>query len=586
MALVQSEDTKRSRLESLRSQMDNERASFISHWRDLSDHILPRRSRFFLSDNNRGERRSQKIIDSTATLAARTLRAGMMGGITSPARPWFRLTTPDPELAEVGSVKQWLDTVTQRMRTVFLKSNLYNSLPLIYGDLGVFGTAALYIEEDLEEVLRTYTFPVGSYMIANDEKLRVRVFYREFRMTVRQIIEKFGRSRERKEIDWTNISFHVKALWDQGSKEQWVEVAHCIMPNPDHDPDKLFAKFKRYYSCYYERGSSSAQQSNYMAQEQQKFLSESGHDFFPILGVRWEVSGEDVYATTCPGMEALGDIRQLQLGEKRGAQAVEKMVTPPMIAPTALRTARTSILPGDITYSDEREGQKGFRPAHETNFRINEHEMKQEQVRQRIRKAFFEDLFLMLAASDRRQITAREVEERHEEKLLALGPVLEQLNQDLLDPLIDITFDIMLRQDLIPEPPQELEGVALRVEYVSIMAQAQKLIGVSSIERFASFVGNMVSVTQNPAVLDKVDTDQLIDVYGDAISIPTSVVRTDEQTAGIRQERAQAQQAQAQAQAIQEMAGAARDLSAAKTDEPNALTALLEQAKAGQIAPQ
>jgi hypothetical protein len=578
-------DTRRSRLESIRTQLENERSTFTPHWRDLSDHILPRRTRFFLADANKGDRRSQKIIDSTATLAARTLRAGMMGGITSPARPWFRLATPDPELAESSAIKGWLDTVSTRMRSVFLKSNLYNALPLVYGDLGVFGTAAMFVQEDLDDVIRCFVMPVGSYTIANDAKLRVRVFFREFRMTVRQVVEQFGTDPQTGEIVWTNISALVQSLWNQGLKEAWIDIAHVVMPNPDFDPDKLMAKYKRFYSAYYERGGSSTQQSNHMANEQDKMLRESGYDFFPILAPRWEVSGEDVYGTSCPGMEALGDIRQLQNGEKRSAQAIEKMVNPPMVAPTALRTVRTSLLPGDITYSDEREGQKGFRAAHEVNFNLQQHEGKQDQVRQRIRRSFFEDLFLMLASSDRRQITAREIEERHEEKLLALGPVLEQLNQDLLDPLIDIAFDIMLRQGLIPEPPPELEGVTLRVEYVSIMAQAQKLVGVSGLERFAGFVGNLAAQTGNPAVLDKVDTDQLIDVYGDTLSVPSEVVRSDEAVAAMRAGREQAAAQQQQVETIETAASAAQKLAGASLEDDNALKRLLDRAQAGQLTP-
>ena len=129
--------SKRHHLDILKNQLDSERSSFISHWRDISDYILPRRSRFSITEANRGEKKNQKIIDSTATLAARTLRSGMMAGITSPARPWFRLTTPDPDLAEFGAVKKWLDDVQRIMATSYLKSNLYNILPVMYGDLGV-----------------------------------------------------------------------------------------------------------------------------------------------------------------------------------------------------------------------------------------------------------------------------------------------------------------------------------------------------------------------------------------------------------------------------------------------------------------
>lgn len=576
--------TKREKFELLRSQLENERSSFFATWRDCADYILPRRPRFFVSDSNKGDRRNQKIIDSTGTLAARTLRAGMMSGVTSPARDWFRLTTPEPELAEFGNVKIWLDLVSQRMRTVFIRSNLYNALPIIYGDLGVFGTACMLVEEDFQDVVRFYPFPIGSYKLSNNDRLKVDVFQRDFQMTVRQIVDRFGKKLNG-DIDWDVFSLQIKNLYEQGLMEEWVQVSHVIMPNEEYDPKKPLSKYKKYTSCYYETGFRSSGSSNYLSGEpdQDKFLSEKGYDFFPILAPRWEVTGEDVYGTTCPGIEALGDIKQLQLGERRGMQAIEKMINPPMTAPTSLRNSKASILPSDVTFVDVREGQQGFRPAHEVNFRIDALENKQQQVRQRISRTFFEDLFLMLANSDRRQITAREIDERHEEKLLALGPVLEQLNQDLLDPLIDICFDIMNRQGLIPPAPDELQGMPLKVEYISIMAQAQKLVGIAGIERFAGFVGNLVANTQQPSILDKVDLDQMIDEYGDAVSVPAKLVRSDDAVEEIRAQRAKQQQAQAQAEQAAISANAAKQLSETNLEGDSALTRLIDQSQAGAL---
>jgi len=127
----------------LASKLQLERSSFDDHWRQLNDFILPRRTRFQTTDDDQDkDRRTTKIVDGTATRAARTLQSGLHSGVTSPARPWFRLTTPDPDLAEFGPVKQWLHTVTTRMQTVFLRSNIYNILPVLYGDLGVFGVFA------------------------------------------------------------------------------------------------------------------------------------------------------------------------------------------------------------------------------------------------------------------------------------------------------------------------------------------------------------------------------------------------------------------------------------------------------------
>lgn len=569
--------------EILRSQLDNERSTFMTHWRDLSDYILPRRSRFTITDVNRGDRRNQKIIDATATMAVRTLRSGMMSGVTSPARPWFRLQTPDNSLNEMGSVKTWLSQVSDRMSNMFLKSNLYNVLPIVYGDIGVFGTSAMVIEEDFQDGIRAYPFAIGSYWIANDEKLKVNVFMREFQLTVRQLVGKFGRMDENGgQIDWSVFSSHVKNLWDAGQYEQWIEVAHVIMPNSEHDPKRLQSKYKKFLSCYYERGAGGVQSSSYSVSFEDRLLSEKGYDYFPVLCPRWEITGEDVYGTDCPGMIALGDVKQLQLGEKRAMQAIDKMINPPMTGPSSLRNSKASILPGDITYLDASQQGESFRPAHEVRFDVNALDAKQAQVRQRVQRAFFEDLFLMLAQSDRRQITAREIEERHEEKLLALGPVLEQLNQDLLDPLIDIAFNVMVSQNQLPEIPEELQGVPLKVDYISIMAQAQKLVGIGGIERFAGFVSQAASA--DPKVLDKVNADQMLDVYGDILSLPPGIIRSDEEVAQIRASREEAAAAAQQSEQMMAQASAAKEIGNIPMDKDTALTRMLDQANAGALA--
>jgi hypothetical protein len=572
--------SKRQAYELLRSQLELERSSFLPHWRDLGDYILPRRPRFFITDTNRGDRRNQKIVDTTATLAARTLRSGMMSGITSPARPWFRLTTSDPDLSEIDSVKDWLYQVTVRMSNAFLKSNLYNCLPILYGDIGVFGTHVMWVEEDFKNLLHFTPLPIGSYSISNNSKLQVDTVVRQFRMTVRQLVEKF----QERPNDWSNFSTSVKSFWIIDQKEIWIDVTHVVRPNPEFDPNKIQSKHKKYISCYYETGSNSIGVSSFDTNEN-VLLSEKGYDFFPALAVRWETTGEDVYATSCPGMDALGDIKQLQIQTRRMSQAIEKMVNPPLQGPTSLKGQGTSQLPGGMNFVDVREGSKGLSPVYEVNPRIQELEGSNQQVRDRIRRGFYEDLFLMLAQDDRQQpATAREIDERHEEKLLALGPVLEQLNQDLLDPLIDIAFEIGLRQGLWPEAPEELKGQPLKVEYVSIMAQAQKSIGISGVERFSRFSQEWAALM--PSVLDKIDPDQMMDVYGDLTSVPPGVLRTDDMVAGIRQERAKAQQAQAMAEQAPAMASAVKDLGNTPTDGKNALTDLISQAQAGQLTQQ
>jgi hypothetical protein len=182
-------------------------------------------------------------------------------------------------------------------------------------------------------------------------------------------------------------------------------------------------------------------------------------------------------------------------------------------------------------------------------------------------------LWLMMAQTDRRQMTATEVAERHEEKMLQLGPVLERLEDELLDPLIDRVFAIALRAGHIPPPPQELQGQELRVEYISILAQAQKLLGTASVERLAGFVGNLAAV--NPGVLDKVNMDAMVSEYSEMLGTNPNLLHPDEQVQQARQARAQQQQALMAQQQMAGMVQGAKTLSETDMEGDTALNRLM-----------
>ncbi len=534
------------------AQLEQERETFEPHWRELSDFIIPRGSRFLTSEANRGDRRNNKIVDPTATMANRTLSSGMMSGITSPARPWFKLATPDPEMMDYGPVKLWLETVQNRMNDMFNKSNLYQSLPLVYSSLGTFATGAMAVLEDEEDVIRTMPFPVGSYYIANSPRLSVDTSFRKFSMTVRQLVREFGLN---------SVSSSTKSSFDNGNYEKWVDVVHAVYPNMNRETGKMNAKNKAFRSVYFEVGG-----------DNDKVLRESGYDEFPIMAPRWEVNGEDVYGSSCPGMIALGQVKALQLEQRRKAQQIDKQTNPPMIGPTSLKTQRVSLLPGDITYVDQVTGAEGLRPAYQVNPNLGDLLGDIQDTRQLINSAYFVDLFMMLQNVNTRSMPVEAVIEMKEEKLLMLGPVLERLNDEFLDPLIDRAFSMMARKNMLPDPPQEMQGMPLRIEYISVMAQAQKAIGLSSLERFVGFVGNLASA--KPEALDKLDVDQAIDNYAVMSGVSPTVVVPQEQAQQTRNDRAQQQQ---QAMAMQTGMAAvqgAKTLSEAKTADPNLLTAL------------
>ncbi len=285
---------------------------FIPLYRELSDYHLAHRGRFLTSDRNKGYKRNTKQINNTSRMSARTLASGMMSGITSPARPWFRLGTGETALDDNKAVKMWLHQVQQIMYKVFSHSNTYNSLHQLYSELGVFGTAAMGVYHDFENVIWCKPYTVGSYMIGLNGQNISDTFYREYEISVAQCVKQFG-------ID--NVSNHVKHQWDKGNTEAWVKIVHAVEPNDDRDMISPLAKDKAVRSVYYEATKGARDCED-------KFLRESGFDEFPVLTPRWDVTAEDVYATDCPGITALGDTKALQLAERRKYQAIDMLVNP------------------------------------------------------------------------------------------------------------------------------------------------------------------------------------------------------------------------------------------------------------------
>lgn len=530
--------------------LKSERASWYAHWMELTTFLLPRNGRFFVQDRNKGWRRHNNIYDNTGTRALRVLGAGMMAGATSPARPWFRLATPDPALNEYQPVKLWLDDCTHRMATVFQRSNTYRALHQMYEELGAFGTAASIVLPDHKGIIHHYPVSVGEYCVATDYQGRVGTLYREFEKTVGEIVTEFG---------WGNCSTVVQNLYDRGSLDQWVRLIHAIEPRSDRDHKAIDNRNKAWGSYYFEVGG-----------DPDKYLSESGFDDFPALVPRWATAGGDIYGNS-PGMEALGDIKQLQHEQLRKAQGIDYMSNPPLQVPTNLKNRDVDRLPGGITYVDPNSPSGGIKSAFDVTLRLDHLLGDIQDVRERIRGAFYADLFLMLANATDTRMTATEVAERHEEKLLMLGPVLERLHNELLDPLIEITFSRMIEANILPPAPQELQGMALNVEFVSMLAQAQRAIGTNSVDRFVMNLGVIAQMTPN--VLDKFDPDAWADSYSDMLGVDPKLIVANDQVAVVRQSRIKAQQAQAQQEAMAQQASTMKDMSQSKTgQDPNALT--------------
>lgn len=550
--------------------MKTERSSWEPHWRECADFALPRRGRWF-DDNkpvDQGKKKHQKIINGTATKAIRTFKAGLMSSHTSPAKPWFRLTTPDPALMEYEPVKQYLFLVERRLQAIIAKSNFYAVQPSVIEEMGVFGQMPMLIAEDLQAVVRMYAYTVGSYYLAANDRGEIDTLVREFKMTVRNVAAQFGTA---------GMSDNLRRLYnDQRRLDDWVDIVQFICPNTDMQYGRADYRGMAYRSCYFE--------ANCGDERGDRFLKESGFREKPFVAPRWDITTpEDVYGSSIM-MDVLGDCKELQFNEKRKAAGIDKLADPPWMAPPGLKNI--NLLPGSVTFLTSNDQAGSFKAAYEYPYQgVTVIGAENREIEQRIRDGFFESLLLVLSSREGPQMTAEEVVQIQGEKVAAIGPYLTRLNSEELDPLIDRVFEVAMRHPdrLLPPPPRELQGVALRVDYTSVLASAQKLVGAGSMERFLAVASGFAQFSSG--VLDKIDFEQAVDELADTYGVPPSLVRSDDKVAELRQQRQQqTQMAQAaqMAQPLNQAAGAMKQLSEAEPTPESVLGRMGQATAAAQ----
>lgn len=510
---------------------------------------------------------NDKIMETCGVQATRTLAAGMQGGMTSPARPWFRLRFQDDEVNQkIGG--GWQQKVEDRMQNVFHRSNLYNALHVLYLDMGLYGTGVMVETADANGLYFRVLEP-GSYVLDVNAKDEVDTLMYSRWLTLRQLAQEYGKA---------TLPESMRMQLEQkggATAQNLYEVVQCIYPRKDAVPGSKVKTQMPWASVHL------LMQGGNRAPE---VVRESGFQSFPAFAPRWELRDGNVYGYS-PAMQAMADNRMLQAMQRTSIKSWHRMSDPALSVNAELQKVGIDLTPGACNYvSWSGTGQPvAATPIIQADAAsMQAVEQAKLLIRQQIEQAMYTDLFRMLLDNDRRQITATEIEAKQQEKLILIGPVVERLDKELLSPLIERTFQLMGEWDYLPEAPQDMAGQALRVEFVSVLAQAQKMIGTSSTDQTMAFAANMAGAM--PEILDNFDPDSLIKTYAENLGAPQSIFRDEKARDAMRQQRAQAQaQAQAQAEAAASMqtmegaAAAAKNLGQAPTgpDGETALSALI-----------
>jgi hypothetical protein len=520
--------------------LNSQRVNWENHWQEVADYMMPRKANI-TKRRTRGDKRNELIFDSSPLQALELLAASLHGMMTNPSTPWFTLKFKDAQMDQNDEAKLWLESVTADMYTAFNRSNFQQEIFELYHDLITFGTAAMYIEEDDEDLLKFSTKHIAEIFIAEDDKGRIDTVYRKFTLSARALVQKFG----------NKVSQNIKVMAEKDPYQD-VDILHCVYPRADFNPKLKDQENMPFESVYLEMGSGDE-------------LSVSGFKEFPYVVPRYLKASHEIYGRS-PAMTALPDVKMLNEMSKTTIKAAQKQVDPPLLVPDDGFLLPVRTVPGGLNFyrSGTRDRIEPLNIGANNPLGLN----MEEQRRNAIREVFYVN---QLQLQQGPQMTATEVVQRNEEKMRLLGPVLGRLQSELLKPLIDRCFNILLRKNQFAEAPEFLSGQDVEIEYVSPLAKAQKSTELSSITRALEILGSLANVAP---VFDYINFDALVKHVADIVGMPQKLLKLQSQVNAEREEQAaQAaqQQQMAQMQQVAQAGGQIAPLAKALPEEAKAL---------------
>jgi hypothetical protein len=505
--------------------LKSQRQNWESHWQEVADYMQPRKADV-TKTRSKGDKRTELIFDGSPLQSVELLAASLHGMLTNPSTPWFSLRFKQDDMENEDEAKEWLESATETMYAAFNKSNFQQEIFELYHDLITFGTAAMFIEEDDEDVLKFSTRHINEIFIAENDKGRIDTVFRKFHISARAAIQKFG-----------DISINISTKAKKDPYEE-VEILHAVYPRSDFNPkkqDKINMPFE----------------SIYLDAESGDELSISGFKEFPFVVPRYLKASHEIYGRS-PAMTALPDVKMLNEMSKTTIKSAQKQVDPPLLVPDDGFMLPVRTIPGGLNFyrAGTRDRIEPLNIGANTPLGLN----MEEQRRNSIRNAFYVNQLMMQNGP---QMTATEVIQRNEEKMRLLGPVLGRLQSELLKPLIDRTFSIILRKNLFRQAPEFLSGKDVEIEYVSPLAKAQKSSELQSIMRAIEIMGSLSNVAP---VFDHINMDKLVRHLADIVGVPQKILKPQSQLNAERQQAQQQQEQMQQMQQLQQVAQAGRDI--------------------------
>lgn len=517
------------------SRVESDRSTFETHWDEVAKYVLPFYADTFSHTNRTpGKKTGYDMLDVTANTALWRFAAAMESMLTPANGKWHRLRCSDPNLQKIRNVALWFDEVNDLLfhyryaPTSGFQSNQHDC----YVSIGAFGTSGLFIDKldpRYGRGLRYRHIHLGEMFVAENHQGMVDKVYRRFKMTVRQIAQKWGEDKVPEK--------YRGYLRDKPDHE--VELLHIVKPNDAWEPGRLDAKGMRFASWY-------------VSKECKVVLERGGYHSFPYAVARYLTAPGELYGRS-PAMNVLPAIKVLNKEKGTVLKQGERTVDPILLMHDDGILDGFSMKPGASNIGGvNADGRPLVHTLPIGNIAIGKELMDDERLA--INDAFLVTLFQILVESP--QMTATEVLERAREKGALLSPTMGRYQSEGIGPTIIREFDLLAQQGLIPDPPPELVEARgqYSIEYDAPLNRAMRSEEAAGIMRTVQFAAEISANLQDPSIMDQFNFDVIVPAVADINGAPVKYMRSEEEIAAIREGR---NQQQAAAQLTQALPGVA-----------------------------
>jgi len=500
-------------------QLRSERSQWNTLLQECSDLVLPQRGAF-TQNIVKGEVLTDKVFDTTAIWANEQFAAGLHGFVSPTTQRWIKFTLNNEELMDIDEVRHWLDEVADVIYGIVYhpKANFVAASHEFYLDLGALGTSPMFIEEVIgsEHLVRFHTHHLNECVFQENAAGVIDCVYREFKWTVRKVLEKFPDTAGEKIIK----------MYEKNPGEM-VSIVHSIRPSVMARSKMLGFEFE----------------SAYVLKEEKRLLRTGNFYEFPYAIPRWsKITGEVMGRS--PAMTCLQDIRMINEMSKTTLKAAQKIVDPILMMPDEGFLMPIKTTPGSINYYEA--GREDRIEPLQTGGDIGLGLEMMNQRREQILRSFFLDS--MKLQKETVEMTAYETATREEENMRSMSPMVSRIQSEGFTRIIERVIAIAGRAGRLPPPPVEMgDDVEYKIEYMSPISRALKMSQLTGVTRMIDVLAPLAQI--KPQMLDKINEDELVDFAAGNMEVPLKLMRTDKQVGELRQQRAE-QEAKMQEQAM------------------------------------